>query len=182
MRQVRVTRHVQVSSDHPDSTESSSHTGVGEAGDEKSSEEGGVVLGVVGVRALRAVEAVCIIVVLGHLVGGVSGGVGNASCLAELASVEAVDGVEDEGGGCGEDNVSVLRALAAGLCFCHCLPPLLCSAFCRPHSVVCCPSAMRALLQSFARRHCGGAASRIQGPGTEIGIGRLGSGLGLRVA
>ena len=74
-----------------------------------------MVLGVVCVRALRAVEAVCVVVVLGYLVGGVGGGVGNAGCFAEFASVEAMDGVEDEGGCGGEDYVSGLGALAAVL-------------------------------------------------------------------
>lgn len=61
-------------------------------------------------------KAHTIIVVLGYLVGGVGSGVGDGGRLAEFASVEAVDGVEEEGGCCGEDHVSRLRALAAVLC------------------------------------------------------------------
>lgn len=70
-----------------------------------------------------------IIVVLGHLVAGVGGRVRDAGRLAEFASVEAVDGVEDEGGRCGEDHVSRFCALAAVLLFAAIfMIPMLCNA------------------------------------------------------
>lgn len=58
-----------------------------------------------------------IIVVLGHLVAGVGGRVGDGGRLAEFASVEAVDVVEEEGGCCREDHISRFCALAGVLSY-----------------------------------------------------------------
>jgi hypothetical protein len=59
------------------------------------------------VGALRAVEAVRFGVDSGG--GRVGGWVGDGGCFAVCASVERVQGVEDECGGCCEQDVAVAR-------------------------------------------------------------------------
>jgi hypothetical protein len=65
--------------------------------------------------SLRAIELVCVFI--GARRGCVCGGIGDFSCFAVVACVERVPGVEDKGGGCGEEDVAVVWVDGYG---CHC--------------------------------------------------------------
>lgn len=104
--------HVQISAHAPAGAQNRRAQRILEARQQQGRQEGRLVLNVVGVRALRAVE----------LVGGeirarrgrVRGGVGDAGRLAVFACVEAVDDVQDEGRGCGEQDVAEVGSSVSG--------------------------------------------------------------------
>ncbi len=65
-----------------------------------------MILSIVSVSALCAVEGIGCRVLFALCFGGVGVRVGDSGWFAVRAGVEGVDGVEDEGGGCGEKNVA----------------------------------------------------------------------------
>jgi len=103
-----VAHHVHVSRNTPQGAAHSSWDGVSQAGDQKGGEDRWLVLDVVCMRALGAVEQVGFLIDLSLLLTRVGVGVGDAGRLAVFASVEAVDNVEDEGGGRCEQDVAIV--------------------------------------------------------------------------
>jgi hypothetical protein len=103
----RITNGVEHARNGPAGTENSRGNRVAQTRDQESTQEGDLVLCEVGMRTLGAVELVGLGILLSEFIGGVRDRVLEATSLAGLAGEDNVEGVDEEGGCSGNENVAV---------------------------------------------------------------------------